>query len=117
MVIASPPVADTWAGIITVYFVSPILLAVVGGMVAWARRHSSRVGTIEQSLAVLLQEVNPPKSPSLRELLSDIRAKQGEITGDLRVAAQKQEGYETLADERWQQVNPHNRQIPRPHAT
>lgn len=60
-----------------------ILVTGVAGMFAWLVR---KVSTHDAALAVLLNEVNPPSRPSLREMVGDISNKLAvaEATASLR---------------------------------
>lgn len=49
-----------------------ILVTGVAGMFAWLVR---KVSTHDAALAVLLNEVNPPSKPSLRDMVGDITNK------------------------------------------
>ena len=49
-----------------------ILVTSVGAMFAWLVR---KVSTHDAALAVLLNEVNPPGKPSLRDMVGDITNK------------------------------------------
>lgn len=106
MPVSDPPVATSLAGILVIYVLCPLVVAAIIGGIAAVTALRSRVSLHGAALAELLKEVNPPTKPSLRELLGDIRAKQGDMAGDIRVATERMDGAEKLADERWIMLHP-----------
>lgn len=56
--------------------ISPFILSIIG-FLSWVVK---KLGTHDTSLALLIQQVNPPGDKSLRELLTDLRVEQGKIS-------------------------------------
>lgn len=91
--LAASPVATTFAGQLIVYVVFPLVVAgtLAGGTLAlWVIK---KILTHDTALTLLVTEVNPPERPSLRDLLGDVRAKQGEMATDAAVAKQRLDSY------------------------
>lgn len=65
------------AGDIVVYGVFPLLVAAVIAIGTLLMSISRRLSTHDTALALLVSEVTPPNKPNLRELISDVRHKQG----------------------------------------
>lgn len=82
MVTLATPLANTIAGDLTAFFVCPLLLALVFGVVKWIREHNRRVTVLEQAVAIALGELTPKDKPSIRDMVADNRHKLSEMAAD-----------------------------------
>lgn len=67
----------TVAGEFVVYFVFPALVVMLTAFISFAVWVAKSIGVLNQGLAILVRDVNPPDEPSLRELVTDLRIAQG----------------------------------------
>lgn len=71
------------AGQLLVYVIFPLIVATVLGIVALAISVARRLGMQDKALAILMQEVSPTGSPSLRDLLTSTRLEVATLKGAL----------------------------------
>lgn len=98
---AAPPVATSLAGEAILYVVCPLLVAGIIGIVTFMNRLAHRVSQVEDDQRAVMRELNPDGKPSMRDMLGDVRAKQGELTSAGALVAEQLRATRELMDDRY----------------
>lgn len=107
---AATPVATSIAGEAILYVVCPLLVAGIIGIVTFMSRLAHRVTDVEADQRAVMAELNPDGKPSMRDMLGDVRAKQGDLTASAGILAEQLRGTRELMDDRYNRDRAERRQ-------